>query len=45
MAELKQRAQADLDFLKAEMAKKIADLEREIEELKRRFELEKSGLS
>ena len=42
---LKRNAANDRDFLKKEMERKIADLEKEIQELKDRFEREKSGLS
>ena len=45
MEELKRNAANDRDFLKKEMERKIADLEKEIQELKDRFEREKSGLS
>ena len=45
MEDLKRNAANDRDFLKKELDRKIADLEREIQELKDRFEREKSGLS
>ena len=45
MEELKRNAVNDREFLKKEMERKIADLEKEIQELKDRFEREKSGLS
>jgi DNA anti-recombination protein RmuC len=43
--ELKRNAASDREFLKKELERKIADLEKEIQELKDRFEREKSGLS
>jgi len=45
MEDLKRNAANDRDFLKKELERKIADLEQEIQELKDRFEREKSGLS
>jgi uncharacterized protein YceH (UPF0502 family) len=43
--EVKRNAANERDFLQKEMQRKIDDLEKEIAELKARFEDEKNGLS